>query len=66
MCFEERIKWLIFESSQPISNSSALNLLKESNIFVNADVAYLNLNEIMNLYPRLATFLFHQLQETYC
>lgn len=56
ICFKENLKWLIFERKQPVSSSNALLVLQTSPIFVNAEIAYLNLNESTGLHSGFAYF----------
>lgn len=52
-CFPVKYKWLIYEENLPMSLSTALQLLSESNIHVDAEISYLNLNKSVNRFVNL-------------
>lgn len=52
-CFPVKYKWLIYEANLPTNHSVALQLLSESNVSVDAEISYLNLNKSLNRFANL-------------
>lgn len=52
-CFPVKYKWLIYEANLPTNHSVALHMLSESNVFVDAEISYLNLNKSFNRFGNL-------------